>query len=996
MTKEQYICQRAATAIISEIGPYKISSDALQSINQFLDEVLFLLLKYANSLDFSIIKAQVLSLLPLSLGKNAIVEAELEVKTYTETNVIDYSLYENLKKINPSIISLDQLYTILRHQCIECCTLADKATSTNNNNSNNNNSNNITISPMVVIYITTVLEHMAEYILTTTAVTAENENTEYVRNKEVYIALLDDVQVGELFRQTEIRMKLEKRVITYQSQHQYQSMTLPSPAPSPIASYNNKQSASHHDLYDRTSDPYIDYSQENLEDDTNSEPLPSSTHTRSSFSIKSGQSSHYRPVSVLSNATTGTVKSTSSSKKGFRLFGKKDKRSSTASQATITMQQRPTSPTPSSATVQVYDPDAPALDFEDLIRSGNTMKVSLTPTRLRSIEVKSNQYDHENYSNKYNTSSSSPNTIPYPNSMKSPTSSNNIIPFENPRAAPKPPIHHHQQQHSSASTLSSSSSSSIVQNNNSNNKQTPPLTPNSSVASRLSNSRSPPPPPTSFEDNDENTNHIQKTVNGKHIKQPPAPLQLNGSSSKQRSSSSLQQSYSYENIMSDSEDAYITDLPSPPTTTGYRSSISNFSVSSENGKQQSSNNPRSSNEIMVTSPSAMSMTNKPRFPRPSSMVAKRASSSSRPTSFHESFALSMEHHNQGDLAMIQALTSPGLSSSSSSDQYNGNPLTFPIGSNHVRSSTPPPSSSTGSSSNTSTTTNTNNTNSSPATITDVTTKKTIIRRRTARPMSQLITIEDEQEPKVEESKSSSSITTTTTTSSSHHTGDNDKKKIVEEDEENEEEEDQNKEENNKVIEDEKEINDNDDHLKAVALEKSIHMDSKFMNRQSIRNLATLLADDATFYNSSNTSYDRRDRILQILHQHQSVKNNNNNQNQNNKKKTNYEKVNSSMQTDPIPGLPPLSSILSSSSSSSPSASTAVVPDVMITKMLNDSSISDFNDNDSLMKQQPSDINSSSSEKGMIDGDEEWFMEDEDWEDTQEQDTMMAEWLLGES
>ncbi|KAI9299270.1 hypothetical protein BJ944DRAFT_235854, partial [Cunninghamella echinulata] len=204
----QYICQRAATAIISEIGPYKISSDALQSVNQFLDEVLYLLLKYANSLDLSIIKAQVLSLLPLSLGKNAIVEAELEVKTYTETNVIDYAIYENLRKINPSVITLDQLFTILRHQCIECCTLADKTT-TPTTNVNKNNDDVITISPMVVIYITTVLEHTAEYVLTTTAVTAENENTEYVRNKEIYIALLDDVQVGELFRQTDIRMKLE-------------------------------------------------------------------------------------------------------------------------------------------------------------------------------------------------------------------------------------------------------------------------------------------------------------------------------------------------------------------------------------------------------------------------------------------------------------------------------------------------------------------------------------------------------------------------------------------------------------------------------------------------------------------------------------------------------------------------------------------------------------------------------------------------------------------
>lgn len=36
----------------------------------------------------------------------------------------------------------------------------------------------------------------------------------------------------------------------------------------------------------------------------------------------------------------------------------------------------------------VYDPDAPSMNFDDLIKSGGTVKVSLTPNRLRSIEIK--------------------------------------------------------------------------------------------------------------------------------------------------------------------------------------------------------------------------------------------------------------------------------------------------------------------------------------------------------------------------------------------------------------------------------------------------------------------------------------------------------------------------------------------------------------------------------------------------------------------------------
>ncbi|CAO3587621.1 unnamed protein product [Absidia cylindrospora] len=39
MSREcRYICQRAANAIISEVGSYRVSTDALHGINQFLDE----------------------------------------------------------------------------------------------------------------------------------------------------------------------------------------------------------------------------------------------------------------------------------------------------------------------------------------------------------------------------------------------------------------------------------------------------------------------------------------------------------------------------------------------------------------------------------------------------------------------------------------------------------------------------------------------------------------------------------------------------------------------------------------------------------------------------------------------------------------------------------------------------------------------------------------------------------------------------------------------
>ena len=212
ITDARYICQNAANAIISEIGPYQVSNDALQAINQFLDEFLIYLLSSSLSLDLSRIKAVVFSLLPSTLGKNAIVEAELEVKTFTETEAIDYESYEKMRTLgSDGQFPLNDTLPLLREKCLEFCTLADRE-DTNSIMGNHQYSNlDISIAPIVAIYVTTVLEHIAEYVLTAIAMTAEHEDVEYIRTKEVFLALIDDVQVGGVFYRMELREKLEVR-----------------------------------------------------------------------------------------------------------------------------------------------------------------------------------------------------------------------------------------------------------------------------------------------------------------------------------------------------------------------------------------------------------------------------------------------------------------------------------------------------------------------------------------------------------------------------------------------------------------------------------------------------------------------------------------------------------------------------------------------------------------------------------------------------------------
>jgi hypothetical protein len=70
--------------ILSDIRPIQLKSEALRSINTFLDEFLWNILSTARSLVTDRIKAGVLKILPTSLGKAALLEAEVELKAYWE------------------------------------------------------------------------------------------------------------------------------------------------------------------------------------------------------------------------------------------------------------------------------------------------------------------------------------------------------------------------------------------------------------------------------------------------------------------------------------------------------------------------------------------------------------------------------------------------------------------------------------------------------------------------------------------------------------------------------------------------------------------------------------------------------------------------------------------------------------------------------------------------------------------------------------------------
>jgi hypothetical protein len=79
-----YISSNSADVILSDIRSIKLKLEALRSINVLLDEFLFNILNTARSLSTDKLRASLLTILPTSLGKEALLEAEVELRAYRD------------------------------------------------------------------------------------------------------------------------------------------------------------------------------------------------------------------------------------------------------------------------------------------------------------------------------------------------------------------------------------------------------------------------------------------------------------------------------------------------------------------------------------------------------------------------------------------------------------------------------------------------------------------------------------------------------------------------------------------------------------------------------------------------------------------------------------------------------------------------------------------------------------------------------------------------
>lgn len=79
-----YLSPRSADVVLSEIRPTKLAPDALRSVNVLLDELMWMLLSTSRSFATDQLKSALGKLLPTVLGKEALLEAEVELHAYWE------------------------------------------------------------------------------------------------------------------------------------------------------------------------------------------------------------------------------------------------------------------------------------------------------------------------------------------------------------------------------------------------------------------------------------------------------------------------------------------------------------------------------------------------------------------------------------------------------------------------------------------------------------------------------------------------------------------------------------------------------------------------------------------------------------------------------------------------------------------------------------------------------------------------------------------------
>ncbi|TBU43298.1 hypothetical protein BD309DRAFT_864596 [Dichomitus squalens] len=386
-----YISARSAEVILSDVRPIKLKPDALHSINVLLDETLYSILTTARSLATDRLKAALLKVLPTSLGKEALLEAEVELKAYWDRTGSARPLPSG-RNGDSKEFDLQWSFELLRLKCEAYSTMndsdedaeAEKRLQQRMEQAGSSSPPSPALLSPAALYLTAILEAICEHVLSNVSrVAARDSSRTLATVQDLFTALGEDDTIFGMFKAMKVYAHIEGL-----SRAQAQR---------PRRSKSFSRSTDQKNAAPRTS----------TSSPLNGESVATNGTTTAS-AIAPGGSSRMSTDSQKSTTVVGSSESrrTSMEKvKGAKIFhsrtpsDKQHARDDSASAALARSASENGINREHGPEFEASEDEELQQEFDELMRSGATMKVSLTPDRLKSMEVyKQERFERERLS----------------------------------------------------------------------------------------------------------------------------------------------------------------------------------------------------------------------------------------------------------------------------------------------------------------------------------------------------------------------------------------------------------------------------------------------------------------------------------------------------------------------------------------------------------------------------------------------------------------------
>ncbi|KAK0190588.1 hypothetical protein F5146DRAFT_1044855 [Armillaria mellea] len=341
-----YLSAHSADVILSDIRPIKLKVEALHSINVLLDEFLYKIINTAQSLVTDKLRAGLLSVLPTPLGKEALLEAEVELRAYKDRTKSAKTVEDDKDTFN-----LAWAFELLQLKCQAYSTL---------NESDDDPATTILHAPSptlvapAALYLTAILEHILSNV---GRVASRDSSRTSATVEDVFVALCEDETIYGLFKTMKVYSQIEE-ISTISKSRRSKSI-----------SRSDKLSIS------RTSSPYDMSSKDSRISSEASSSVMAHTLTGSRASLDKNKSMK----KLISNSSRLSSDTNNTHKRSESILSEETKQTLAAFNQGLS-----------------FDDGASLQEFDDLMRSGSTMKVSLTPDRLKSMEVYKQERDRGN------------------------------------------------------------------------------------------------------------------------------------------------------------------------------------------------------------------------------------------------------------------------------------------------------------------------------------------------------------------------------------------------------------------------------------------------------------------------------------------------------------------------------------------------------------------------------------------------------------------------